>query len=155
MDSLLINTAKAARLDIVGMGGKHLNAFAEDIIPGYLKFALIEDDFNRPDNLIRKYNELGYRDARIVPIQFTEPVKILLPLTCILMKARSIIMAISGGLEIPNTVPNVLDMVLGIKKGDIYNQKILETNLMYNPQGLDVSSLYLDDGYLFFRVNTG
>ncbi len=27
------------------------------------------------------------------------------------------------------------------------------TNLTYNPSGYDVSSLYLDDGYLFFQVD--
>ena len=38
-------------------------------------------------------------------------------------------------------------------KGDIYNQKVLDANLSFNPNGFDVSSLYLDDGYLFFQVN--
>lgn len=45
-----------------------------------------------------------------------------------------------------------LSKVLGIKKGDVYNQADLEANLLMNPQNTDVSSLYLDDGYLFFDV---
>jgi outer membrane protein insertion porin family len=45
-----------------------------------------------------------------------------------------------------------LNAVLKIRKGDVYNQKELEANLTYNPNGVDVSTLYLDDGYLFFSV---
>ena len=45
-----------------------------------------------------------------------------------------------------------LGSILGIKKGDVYNTKELEKRLNYNPNGADVSSLYMDDGYLFFHV---
>jgi outer membrane protein insertion porin family len=45
-----------------------------------------------------------------------------------------------------------LSQILGIKKGDIYNISQLEKRTNYNPTGVDVSSLYLDDGYLFFSV---
>lgn len=49
----------------------------------------------------------------------------------------------------------VLSRVLAIKKGDIYNQQLLETRIgrQLNPEGgEDVSSLYMDDGYLFFNI---
>ena len=46
----------------------------------------------------------------------------------------------------------ILDSILDIEVGDVYNQQLLDTRLNYNPQGLDVSSLYLDNGYLFFNV---
>jgi len=46
-----------------------------------------------------------------------------------------------------------LNKILNIKKGDIYNQEMLSRRLSYNPSGIDVSSLYLDDGYLFFSVD--
>jgi outer membrane protein insertion porin family len=47
-----------------------------------------------------------------------------------------------------------LSQVLGIKKGDVYNLALLEKRLNYNPTGADVSSLYMDDGYLFYNVET-
>lgn len=47
----------------------------------------------------------------------------------------------------------ILDSILDIDKGDIYNQQLLDTKLNFNPKGLDISSLYLDNGYLFFNVN--
>lgn len=45
-----------------------------------------------------------------------------------------------------------LDTILGIKRGDEYNQTTLNSRLLMNPAGSDVSSLYMDDGYLFFNV---
>lgn len=46
-----------------------------------------------------------------------------------------------------------LDTILGIQKGDEYSQDVIDTRLFMNPSGSDVSSLYMDDGYLFFSVN--
>lgn len=45
-----------------------------------------------------------------------------------------------------------LSNILGIKKGDVYNMDLLEKKLSFNPNGFDISSLYMDDGYLFFQV---
>ncbi|MCA6514167.1 MAG: outer membrane protein assembly factor, partial [Chitinophagaceae bacterium] len=44
--------------------------------------------------------------------------------------------------------------VLGIRKGDIYNMEILNKKLGRGggPESGDISGLYQDDGYLFFRV---
>ncbi|MFD2512751.1 outer membrane protein assembly factor BamA [Pontibacter locisalis] len=46
-----------------------------------------------------------------------------------------------------------LSRVLGIEKGDVYNQQELEKRLTYNPTGgIDVSALYQNDGYLFSNI---
>ncbi len=45
-----------------------------------------------------------------------------------------------------------LAKVLGINKGDVYNQELLDTRLKYSQDGRDISTLYMDDGYLFFNV---
>lgn len=42
--------------------------------------------------------------------------------------------------------------VLGIQKGDVYNQELLEKRLSFSDDGRDVSSLYMDEGYLFFKA---
>lgn len=39
---------------------------------------------------------------------------------------------------------------LGIKRGDVYNKKLLDSRMYMNPSGRDVSSLYMDRGYLAF-----
>lgn len=45
-----------------------------------------------------------------------------------------------------------LSQILGIKKGDVYDSEELNTRLSMNPQGADITGLYMDDGYLFFNV---
>ena len=45
-----------------------------------------------------------------------------------------------------------LEKILGIKKGDIYDLENLNKKLNYDPTGIDISSLYLDNGYLFFNI---
>ncbi|MBL7889395.1 MAG: BamA/TamA family outer membrane protein [Bacteroidia bacterium] len=45
-----------------------------------------------------------------------------------------------------------LSNVLGIKKGEVFNQEDLDAKLFMNPNGSDISSLYMDEGYLFFNV---
>lgn len=42
---------------------------------------------------------------------------------------------------------------LGVKKGDTYNEEKLDGRLRFSLDGSDVSSLYLDDGYLAFNVD--
>ncbi|MDG1333901.1 MAG: POTRA domain-containing protein [Crocinitomicaceae bacterium] len=51
-----------------------------------------------------------------------------------------------------------LDTVLGINKGDIYNKSLFDQRIFMSPDGRDISSLYMDRGYLFFQpivVETG
>ncbi len=50
---------------------------------------------------------------------------------------------------------SVLSMLLGIKKGDIYNLETLNRKLgkQLTQEGGDIGSYYMDDGYLFFQVD--
>jgi len=45
-----------------------------------------------------------------------------------------------------------LNAILGIKKGDVYDRELLQRKITFNPKGADISGLYMDDGYLFFRI---
>ncbi len=45
-----------------------------------------------------------------------------------------------------------LSRVLGIRKGDVYDMENLNKRLNFNPTGADVSSMYMDFGYLFFNI---
>jgi outer membrane protein insertion porin family len=49
---------------------------------------------------------------------------------------------------------SLLNEILGIRKGDIYNIETLNQRLgkQLTPEGGDISGLYMDDGYLFFRA---
>ncbi|MEP7195053.1 MAG: outer membrane protein assembly factor BamA [Saprospiraceae bacterium] len=45
-----------------------------------------------------------------------------------------------------------IQQIIAINKGDVYNQELLQKRLSFSQDGRDVSSLYMDDGYLFFRA---
>ncbi|MCH8902520.1 MAG: outer membrane protein assembly factor BamA [Bacteroidetes bacterium] len=47
---------------------------------------------------------------------------------------------------------DTLNQILNIKRGEIFDQGLLETQLYSNPLGNDITSLYMDDGYLFFQL---
>lgn len=103
--------------------------------------------------IIAKYNEKGFRDARIVADTVSK-----------LNDDRKIInIHIDEGNKfffrhitwVGNTKYSTeeLNRILNIQRGDVYNMQTLNSRLMMDQNGQDVSSLYLDDGYLFFNVN--
>lgn len=104
-------------------------------------------------NLIAKYNANGYRDAKITKDSVYQVSK----------KRVGIRLDISEGIQyyfgdikwIGNTkyTDNELDRILGIKRGDIFNQDLFDQRIYQDPSGRDISSLYLNDGYLFFQPN--
>ena len=125
------------------------------------KSRYMENDFREDlDNIIAYYNEEGYRDARILMDTVWEvPEAELKNKDQDRLKVKVSIhegnkfffrnITFSG-----NTVysDEVLRRSLRIAKGDPYNKSLLEQNLQYNPSGTDISSLYMDNGYLFFRA---
>ncbi|TGE26273.1 outer membrane protein assembly factor BamA [Hymenobacter metallicola] len=46
----------------------------------------------------------------------------------------------------------MLASVLAIKEGSTYSKETLDKRLNYNPTGQDITSLYMNDGYLFFSI---
>jgi outer membrane protein insertion porin family len=112
----------------------------------------IESDFKEDKvKLVDFYNERGYRDAKIISDSFT----IVSP------KRIHLYINVEEGPKyyfrkiewVGNTVYPVdaLNNTLGIKKGDVFNQSILNKRLQEDEDA--VSSLYLDNGYLFFSVS--
>lgn len=46
-----------------------------------------------------------------------------------------------------------LSTILGILPGDIFNLELLDKRLSFSNDGRDITSLYMDQGYLFFQIN--
>ncbi|MFQ5334907.1 MAG: outer membrane protein assembly factor, partial [Flavobacteriales bacterium] len=103
-------------------------------------------------NILAKYNQKGFRDAQIewdTLIRVDD-------------KSINLKLRIAEGSKyffrnitwVGNTKHSTkeLSAVLGIEKGDVYDQSVLESRLFMNPNGKDVSSVYMDDGYLFFNL---
>lgn len=114
---------------------------------------LIQDDYKEDLNsLLAKYNNEGYRDAVIIKdsVYKTGPKNINIDIEIEEGKRYYF-----GDIRwVGNTKYSAeqLNEVLKIKRGDVYNQSELDANLNYNPNEIDISTLYLDDGYLFFSV---
>jgi len=111
-----------------------------------------ENYIDDKERLIAKYNQVGYRDARITSD------------TTYLNEDNTLTIEMNikeggpykfGTIKfVGNTVYSSEELIrqLGIKKGDIFDQSILDARLFGSPEGNDISSLYLDDGYLFFNA---
>lgn len=110
-----------------------------------------EEYENDKNNLISKYNEYGYRDAVLLEdsvVNFNE-------------KKVDIFLTVEEGQKyylkdirfVGNTKysTDYLLAVLGMKPGEVYNQKKLSDRLSTDEDA--VSNIYFNDGYLFFNAD--
>ena len=106
--------------------------------------------------LIEKYNELGYRDATILEDSvWTVDDKHVNVYVKVEEGDRYYVRNISwvGNTVIPtNRVGNRagLNDLLGMKKGDVYNQKLLKKRLSEDEDA--IGNFYWNNGYLFYRL---
>lgn len=102
--------------------------------------------------LLTYYRSIGYRDAEItkerIKNQVNGNVKIYLQID---EGEQYFFRNINweGNSKYDTTV---LNKILGIKEGDIFNEQLLAQRLSFSPDGRDVSSIYMDDGHLFFTA---
>ena len=103
------------------------------------------------DNLINKYAQLGYRDAVIVSdsvVTFDE-------------KSVNVYLNVDEGQKyyirniewVGNTLYNTqtLDQMLQMKKGDVYDQKLLNDRLSGDEDA--IGNLYYNNGYVFYQLD--
>ncbi|MBK8611322.1 MAG: outer membrane protein assembly factor [Chitinophagaceae bacterium] len=107
------------------------------------------------ESVLNYYNSRGYRDA------------VILKDTSIIdeRKNLNLFIKVSEGRQYyfgdivwrGNTKysDSILNTILGIKKGDVYNLEILNKRIgkQLSAEGADIGSLYMDDGYLFFQID--
>lgn len=108
-----------------------------------------QEDLN---NILQKYQELGYRDAEIVSDTIVPSGK---------KNKIDIHIKLNEGPKyyidnvtfVGNTKfdTKILRKVLGLKKGDVYNQKKLQDRLFTEDDAL--SNLYYNNGYMFAQID--
>jgi len=106
------------------------------------------------DLLVSYYRENGYRDAQILRDSVSySPSKEELYLDIFVSEGPKYVIRniVWEGNTKPFATQDILEEQFGFKKGDVYNKKLLEERLNFSQNGDDVSSLYLDKGYLAFR----
>ena len=149
-----INDLKALNL-LANINYQSFMDYAEGYVNlNVFKVSKFEEDIYEADKekIIAFYRSKGYRDAKINydNVSFDENgeanIKILIS-EGNLYYFRNI--SWSGNSMYSDTT---LSKIVNIEKGEIYSQETLDRKLFMNPQGGDISSLYMDDGYLFFNV---
>ncbi|MCB0547315.1 MAG: outer membrane protein assembly factor BamA, partial [Phaeodactylibacter sp.] len=104
------------------------------------------------EKLLAHYRALGYRDAAIGQDSLWRDEKGRIGLSWQIDEGRLYYfgdISWRGNAIYPTPL---LQKLLGIRPGDAYNQQLLEERLFFSPDGRDVQSLYMDNGYLFVRI---
>ena len=131
------------------------------ILNPYLRIKLSGSKFNpkkyedAKENLLDYYNALGFRDAVIEKDTVYHNAAGNLNIDMQMKEGKKYYFGNLSWRGNTKYSDSLLTSILNIKKGDIYNREILFNKLgkTPTPEGGDVSGLYQDDGYLFFRID--
>jgi len=107
------------------------------------------------EKVVTYYNSLGYRDAQIVDTAIYSPANGNIRIALKVLEGRKYYFGNISWKGNAKYSDSLLTVLLGIHKGDVYNIETLNRKLgkELSPEGGDISGLYMDDGYLFFRVD--
>ena len=122
-----------------------------DIRQSFSQKKFVTDDSEADKQLIiDKYNELGYRDAQILSDSVVNYSNNKVDVYLKVEEGQKYY--ISGISWVGNTIypSSILDNILGIKAGDVYNQKLLNKRTTEDDDA--VANLYMNNGYLFFNL---
>ena len=104
------------------------------------------------DEIIALYNKEGYRNARVLGDSIYRLPEGLVGVKIDVSEGNRFHfgeISFTGNTKYRSSQ---LDSILGIKRGDTYDLERLETRVFMDPKGMDLSSLYQDDGYLTFQA---
>ena len=114
---------------------------------------LVKKDYEADKEfMIDYYNELGFRDAKVLSdsIWRNEDGELMIYLNIHEGNRYFFRNMTWKGNSVYDD--GTLSRVLGINNGDVYDEKLLEARLQFDQGGRDVSTLYMDNGYLFFNI---
>jgi outer membrane protein insertion porin family len=103
------------------------------------------------EKLLEAMNKLGFRDFQVESDSISRFNDESVNLTINLVQGKKYYyrsITFDGNYIYPDSV---LHDVLGIKKGDVYNTEELDKKMAGNP-GEDLSSVYMDNGYLYYNA---
>ena len=115
---------------------------------------LVRKDYEKDkEALVQYYNTIGYRDARVLGDSVWRDEDGRLRIKILIEEGQRYYFRniVWKGNSIYDDA--TLQGILGIEKGEVYNQELLEKRLRFSQDGRDVSTQYMDNGYLFFNVD--
>ena len=120
----------------------------------FKKSKFVASDFKTDkENLIAFYNKNGYRDAVVVRDSLVRRSDGHIQLFVTIDEGEQYYFRNIGWKGNSKYDAEQLSNVLGINAGDIFDIELLSSRLSFSQDGRDISSLYLDDGYLFFSAD--
>jgi outer membrane protein insertion porin family len=134
----------------------------KELIDPYFRFKLFSSaKFNDKkyiedkNKILDFYNSQGFRDAVIVADTQYYNNKGDMNIAIKLQEGRKYYFGNTTWRGNTKYSDSLLNAFLGIQKGETYNVETLNKRLgkQASPEGGDISSLYMDDGYLFFRID--
>ncbi|MCB9014092.1 MAG: outer membrane protein assembly factor BamA [Bacteroidales bacterium] len=134
---------KKLRKELKKTKGRDLNIFKPSKL---IKKDFIEDK----EKLIEFYNENGYRDAKILSDSISKVSEDRINLNISIYEGDKYYFGDIVWIGNTKYPEELLSKVLGIKKGDVFDQKLLDKRLLNDEDA--VNSLYLDYGYLFSSI---
>ena len=133
----------------------------KELVDPYFRFKLSSAKFNDKkyaedkNKILDYYNSLGYRDAVIVADTQYYNNKGDMDVAIKLQEGHKYYFGNITWRGNTKYSDSILNVFLGIQKGETYNVETLNKRLgkQASQEGGDISSLYMDDGYLFFRID--
>lgn len=123
--------------------GKLLNLFRTK------KF--VQEEYEKDKDLVlSKYNSLGYRDARIVTDSVTKYDDKSVDVYLNIEEGRKYYLRNISWVGNTKYTVDELAHILKMRKGDVYNQKLLDERLTSDDDA--IGNLYYNNGYLFYNL---
>ena len=102
--------------------------------------------------IVTKYNTLGYRDARVVSDTVYSVSDELVQIDITVEEGKKYYFGDITFIGNTKYETELLSNILKINRGDIYDSQHLNERVSFDPNGNDVASIYLNNGYLFSQV---
>ena len=102
--------------------------------------------------IIERFNAVGLRDAEIINDSVYTIDEKHLAIDIFIEKGEKYYFGDITWVGNSKYSSGMLDTLLGIKNGDVFDKMLLDQRLFMSPDSRDVTSLYMDRGYLFFNV---
>jgi outer membrane protein insertion porin family len=134
---------------------KNYKAYVQGVAGKNMKFRIfksskfIENDYEEDKTaLVKKFYESGYRDASLIKDSVYKTSRNGITIDLHVYEGHKYYYRNISFVGNTKFTATELGLLLGIRKGDIYNQDQLDASLQFNPNGIDLMSLFVDDGYL-------
>ncbi len=159
---ILIQKSKKFRIDKYQISGNHQlseQKLKKSLRPLRKKLGVFRRSYDKEKfqevltSLTKKYESLGYADFKVKEKNIDKNAKGRVAIDIKVEEGEIYHIADIVWKGNEKYSDDELAKLTGLKSGLIYDPEAIESALRYKPDGTDVSSLYMNQGYLFFNVN--